>query len=140
MDPHAPTGVLHERTDAEPRVVLRVLLWLLVGTALVAFGLVYLTRGLVAFERAGDPAGAPLSQPPGRQPPEPRLQTRPFVDLERQRDEERRLLTSYGWVDEKAGVVRIPIEAAKTLLLSRGLPVAAGAKAPQDPAPAGGRP
>jgi hypothetical protein len=31
-------------------------------------------------------------------------------------------LTYYGWVDEKTGVVRIPIDEAKKLLLERGLP------------------
>ncbi|MFN8489434.1 MAG: hypothetical protein U0350_17765 [Caldilineaceae bacterium] len=31
-------------------------------------------------------------------------------------------LNSYGWVDKKAGVVRIPIDQAMTLLLQRGLP------------------
>ncbi len=31
-------------------------------------------------------------------------------------------LHSYGWVDQKAGVVRIPIDRAMTLLLQRGLP------------------
>ncbi len=33
------------------------------------------------------------------------------------------LLYSYGWVDEKAGTVRIPIERAMDLIVQRGLPV-----------------
>jgi hypothetical protein len=33
------------------------------------------------------------------------------------------LLDSYGWVDENAGTVRIPIERAMDLLVQRGLPV-----------------
>ncbi len=33
------------------------------------------------------------------------------------------ILYSYGWVDEKAGVVHIPIERAMDLLVQRGLPV-----------------
>jgi hypothetical protein len=32
-------------------------------------------------------------------------------------------LYSYGWVDQKAGIVRIPIERAMDLLVQRGLPV-----------------
>ncbi len=32
-------------------------------------------------------------------------------------------LTTYGWVDQNAGTVRIPIDRAKDLLLERGLPV-----------------
>jgi len=46
------------------------------------------------------------------------------------------VLAGYGWVDEKAGVVRIPIEQAKALLLRRGLPVAPATASPA----AGGRP
>jgi hypothetical protein len=32
-------------------------------------------------------------------------------------------LTSYGWINEKAGAVRIPIDRAIDLLISRGVPV-----------------
>jgi hypothetical protein len=133
------SDIRHEPTDAEPGAVLRVLLALLLVTAVVAIGLVYLTRGLAAFERAGDPAVPPLAQEAGRVPPEPRLQQQPFADIERQRAEERGVLTSYGWVDQKAGVVRIPIEEAKTLLLKRGLPLAEAASPAPQPA-GGGRP
>jgi hypothetical protein len=31
-------------------------------------------------------------------------------------------LNTYGWVDEQNGIVRIPIEDAKRLLIQRGLP------------------
>jgi hypothetical protein len=36
--------------------------------------------------------------------------------------EERAALTTYGWVDRKSGVVRMPIERAMELLVERGLP------------------
>lgn len=45
------------------------------------------------------------------------------VNLQKFRAEEDHLLTSYGWVDQNAGVVRLPIDRAKELLLERGLPV-----------------
>jgi hypothetical protein len=142
MDSNSSSEVRVERTDAEAPAVVRVLLGLLLVTALVAAGLVYLTKGLVSLERAGDPPRAPLGQEPGRVPPEPRLQTEPFADIHRQRDEERRLLSSYGWVDERTGVVRIPIERAKELLVEKGLPVAEGASPSPGavPSPAGARP
>lgn len=38
------------------------------------------------------------------------------------RETEELELTTYGWVDRNAGVVRIPIERAKELILERGLP------------------
>lgn len=124
--------VRHESTDADARPVLRAVVVLIATTAVVAAALVYLTRGLVAGERAGDPPPPPLAQAAGRLPPEPRLQTDPFVDIEALQASERELLGSYGWVDEKAGVVRIPIERAKELLLQRGLPAAGAGAAPRE--------
>jgi hypothetical protein len=56
-----------------------------------------------------------------RLPPEPRLQTNPRGDLGALREAEERVLTTYGWVDRNAGVVRIPIEQAMKLTAERGL-------------------
>ena len=42
------------------------------------------------------------------------------VDIFRMRQDEVSLLTSYAYVDPRAGVVRMPIERAKDLLLARG--------------------
>jgi hypothetical protein len=56
-------------------------------------------------------------------PPAPRLQVEPRLELEHYRQEQQRVLTSYGWVDRPNGIVRIPIDRAMTLLLERGLPV-----------------
>jgi hypothetical protein len=55
-------------------------------------------------------------------PPPPRLQTNPRGDLLELREAEDRVLATYGWVDRKAGVVRIPIEQAMKLTVERGLP------------------
>jgi hypothetical protein len=58
-------------------------------------------------------------------PPEPRLQgvpgheADPREDLRRMRQREEELLGSYGWIDRQSGIVRIPIERAKKLLLER---------------------
>ena len=54
-----------------------------------------------------------------RLPPEPRLQTDPRDDLKHLRETEDRTLESYGWVDRDAGIVRIPIEQAMTLVEER---------------------
>ena len=52
-------------------------------------------------------------------PPEPRLEIDATASLARQRAEEDALLTTYGWVDKPAGVVRIPIERAMGLMVER---------------------
>ena len=84
---------------------------------------------------------SPFAAERAKLPPEPRLQLAPNSeeqidkkeppDLKTQHplEEMKELrkswdnqLKSYGWVDEQAGVVRIPIDDAKELLLQRGLP------------------
>jgi hypothetical protein len=59
-----------------------------------------------------------------RTPPEPRLEANPLVPRLRMRAEEDWVLQNYGWVDQKAGMVRIPIDRAMDLLAERGLPPA----------------
>lgn len=55
--------------------------------------------------------------------PEPRLLVNEPAHLAEFRAREHEILTTYGWVDRNAGVVRIPIDRAKDLLIERGLPV-----------------
>lgn len=55
--------------------------------------------------------------------PQPRLETDERGQLDNIRLNEERTLNSYGWVDQQAGTVHIPIERAMDLLSQRGLPV-----------------
>jgi len=55
--------------------------------------------------------------------PQPVLLTNENAVLEEFRQKEDQTLDTYGWVDQNAGVVRIPIERAKELALERGFPV-----------------
>ena len=56
-------------------------------------------------------------------PPEPRLQTTAPLYLKRYREDQEKILQSYGWVDSQAGVVRIPVDRAMDLLLQKGYSV-----------------
>ena len=71
-------------------------------------------------------------------PPEPRLQTNAREDLRRYHQDEDKVLGTYGWVDQKANVVRIPIDRAMDLMLQKGYPVRgstpAATKAAKSPA------
>jgi hypothetical protein len=58
-------------------------------------------------------------------PPAPRLQVNAPKDLADYMKQQQQALDTYGWVDQKAGVVRIPIDRAMDLLLEKGLPVRA---------------
>lgn len=78
-----------------------------------------LDRRLVEAE----PALAPLARPAGEAPvPEPRLLTNEPANLTDFRAREAEKVETYGWVDEPGGIVRIPVERAKDLILERGLP------------------
>ncbi len=59
-------------------------------------------------------------------PPDVRLQTAAPLDLKQYREEQNKILSEYGWVDPKAGIVRIPVERAMELLLQKGYPVRGG--------------
>ena len=62
--------------------------------------------------------------------PQPQLQQTPVRDLQSFHAAEEQTLTTYGWVDQPKGVVRIPIDRAIELLAARGLP----ARSSQPPA------
>lgn len=98
---------------------------------LLIFGLV---TGYLAFrffnspETVGPPA-SPLSS--ARAVPKgPRLQVYAHEDLLDYLQHQQQTLDSYGWVDQKAGVVRVPIDQAMDTLLKNGLPVRGAAPAP----------
>jgi hypothetical protein len=55
-------------------------------------------------------------------PPPPRLETDEPGDLAAYRATSQQRLQTYGWVDRASGVVRIPIDRAKALVVERGVP------------------
>jgi hypothetical protein len=67
----------------------------------------------------------------------PSLLVQEPLNLQKFRADEEHQLSTYGWVDQNTGVVRLPIDRAKALLLERGLEVRPGAPAgaakPADP-------
>jgi len=83
-----------------------------------------------------DPKPSPLAVGAGR-PPEPILQPtqnyhekQPWQDLQEMHQRENAHLNNYAWVDQKAGVVRIPIGRAMELVVDHGLPVAGSVEPP----------
>jgi hypothetical protein len=67
--------------------------------------------------------------------PSPQLEIDERTQLNDIRLNEEQILSTYGYVDEKAGVVRIPIERAMDLIAQRGLPVREQATTAQAPTP-----
>jgi hypothetical protein len=126
-----------ERQDLTPRGIFYFLATLIVITVLCLFGLDGLFRFLDQREKASQPALNPLVTnvpedtrhiAPGYPQtafPSPKLEEDERGQLNRIRLSEEQTLYSYGWVDEKAGTVHIPIERAMDLIVQRGLPVRA---------------
>jgi hypothetical protein len=121
-----------EHQDLSPKGVYAFLGGLAVAGVLVAFVLWGLYRFMERYEAAHQPVQNPLVQPTveTRQVPpdailkfpQPRLENNERTELKDFRLREEDTLSSYGWVDQKAGVVRIPIERAMQLIVQQGLP------------------
>jgi hypothetical protein len=125
----------YERQDLQASGVLYFYLGLAVVTLLCILGL----RGLFAVldrrEKALEPPVNPLVTnvptdtrhiAPGYPQsafPNPKLEEDERGQLNGILSNEDKTLYSYGWVDEKAGTVHIPIERAMELIVQRGLPL-----------------
>jgi hypothetical protein len=112
----------HEKTTMEPRGLL-ISVGALVGTIIVCQLLLAWWMG--RFNREDERANAlyPRRQEiPVNRFPNPRLQESPPVELVEVTREERTRVSSYGWVDKKAGIARIPVDRAMDILAQKGLP------------------
>ena len=125
-DPYATNGHAahsHEKSDASPGSVagfeLALLLLCAIAMALMAGLFYYLTKR----EAVADTSRSPLSTERVA-PPAPNLQISPTADLEQLGAEEETRLHTYGWVDQKQQIVRIPVEKAMDIVAERGLPAA----------------
>jgi hypothetical protein len=138
--------VRHEESDVSIKPIIWFGVWLSVATGVIClllFGLFQYFEGRAAKSDAPPP---PLAEERPELPPEPRLQLapsqagqpqpnlreHPLEELKRLKEDEERLLTTYG-VDERSGAIRIPIDRAKQLVLERNLLKSA----PQGPAQLG---
>lgn len=124
---HGNPDVRFEPTDVSTRPIVGSVLGLAVFTLVFTFigHLVY--HGLAAREQAASPPVNPLAEKyAAKEPPLPRLQIHPKIDLDVLRAAEHKTLTSYAWVDKDAGIVQVPIERAMEMLLAKGLPARQG--------------
>jgi hypothetical protein len=120
--------------DVNVRAVFQFGLWLSAGAVAVTLLMLGLFRALEKTSRAADKVLPPIvAANLARTPPEPRLEPFPLAPGQRLRAEEDAILETYGWVDKKAGVARIPIDRALEILAARGLP-------PSKPVPPGAAP
>jgi len=113
----------HEGTDTSVHNV-AVLAGAFVGLLIFGFIVGYGTFKILSPPETVSPPPA-LVETGRALPPAPRLQVNAQRDLADYLKQQQKQLDTYGWVDQKAGVVRIPIDRAMDLLLEKGLPVRA---------------
>lgn len=133
----------HEKSDVNVRALLIFVVVFILFAVVTHILLYFMFQFFVRIENGR--TNAPLTEiqrPAGSDVPAlPRLQpfpskladgqtiapnaNTPVTDMEDMRAAEEKAQTTYGWVDQQKGVVRIPIDQAQQLLLQRGLPVVA---------------
>ena len=130
----------HELSELRIGPVVWFLFALAVGTVITFLLMIGLFDAFQNRATEAEGKAAPLAGERQKLPPEPRLQLaptnidqvegrespnlkddHPLQEMKRIRRDEDAKLNSYGWVDEKARLVRIPIEEAKKKLLQSGL-------------------
>jgi len=121
---HNQSRIGHETRDGSVRGIVITGFAIALVTALVGF----ITYGIFRY-LASRPLSAALPNPMAvtepQVPPVPRVEEHPQLELQQLRTQEDQTLSTYGWVDKKEGIVRIPIERAMELQLQRGFPVRA---------------
>jgi len=124
IDPHtspnAAGGPGYETRDANIAGLLKFAASLAIILAIVSFGMLRLFDYFQKTQSLG-PAATPFENA-RTIPPLPRLQVEPRKEIHDYWEGEQEILNSYGWVDKRNGVVRIPIDRAMRLVLERGLP------------------
>jgi hypothetical protein len=114
----------HEPTDVGIRSLV------IAGLILVAIcvGVLILVSSMMGHYRRKEKvildSTPPLFADQQGQFPGPRLQQNPHADLSEIQKADAVELSSYGWVDRKAKIAKIPIDRAIEILASRGLPTA----------------
>jgi hypothetical protein len=131
-----------EREDLSSRSILAFLIALALIAVLIHFVLTGIYGYMDAREKQNQPPQNPLNTKPAADVrlitpadvtrfPQPRLESDERTEINGFRTEEEKRLNSYGWVDQNAGVVHIPIDRAMQLIAQRGLPTR---PAPEPPA------
>lgn len=122
-----------EQRDLSAKGILSFLLGLAIFGVIIHYVLTGMYDVMDRYEQRHQPPLSPLATPVEKQKtqnlaelrgkfPEPRLEVNERTELQGVVLAQEQQLNSYGWIDEKAGVVHIPIERAMQLIAEKGLP------------------
>jgi hypothetical protein len=114
----------HETKDARIRPILVTIVALAAGAALVSL----IVFGVYRWFEMGVPQAPANPMATSQEPPRPRVEEHPQIELHDLRREEEQRLSTYGWTDKSHTGVHIPIDRAMELQLERGYPVRKAAK------------
>jgi hypothetical protein len=138
---HSGHGVEYEREDLGTRGIFGFMIGLAITGVIIYFIVTSMYKFLDKYEQSQMTSSSPLTRPEDsamvgarRLPPgyaENRFKDNgaPLLEVDERGQlstfvlDQEKQLHSYGWVDEKAGVARIPIDQAMDLIAKRGLPV-----------------
>ena len=124
---HVPHGGGYEKTDTG----IGLIIWSTVGLVILTAISLLIVWGIFNWfkhrEELSHRAVSPMASP-SQLPPEPRLQIKTDEQIIHLHESEEHILSSYAWVDQKTGVVRVPIDKAMDLLMKKGLPLKGAAK------------
>jgi len=112
-----------EDRDINVRAITKAGLGIGAGVLIAAFLMWFLFDRFASRETRRSPQPEPMAaSDPRKEPPEPRLQPSPVMDLQQFRASEEVILKSYGWIDPEKRIVRIPVDRAMELVAKEGLP------------------
>ena len=124
----------HETSDVNIRALLWAVVIFLVFAAVTHLVLYLQFHAYARYFRNETSQPLTMMTPPSSVPATPRLQpfptnglppykSSPATDMNEMRTAEDQALNTPGWIDQKKGLVRLPIDVAKQLVVQRGLPV-----------------
>jgi len=139
LNPGQHPAESYEHEDLSPLGVFYFLGGLAIVGITIYFILLGMYRFLDSYDRRHQPAANPMAVNTGVNPnvmapreiqqqidktfPKPVLEYSERTQFIQELENEDNALESYDWVDQNAGIVRIPIEQAMDLVAQRGLPV-----------------
>jgi hypothetical protein len=109
--------------------------WMAVVLLVTMVGMNFAFKGFKKASPMG-PTRSPMVQEGERMVPTgPLLQVHPHQELKDYCAAQQKEVSTYGWIDQGSGVVRIPVDRAEEMILAKGLPARTAAEAAASSAP-----
>jgi hypothetical protein len=124
-----------EKRDVNIPALFQFAFWMAVVLLVTMVGMNFAFKSFKKSSPMG-PTRSPMVQEGARMiPAAPLLQVHPHRELQDYCDAQQKDVSTYGWVDQASGVVRIPVDRAEELILAKGLPARTTAEAAAANAP-----